>query len=95
MSHREEPNLQGSAAPDPYPVTTGAGEKGGSAVTSAKGGLPPWLTATVVVSLIVMFGYNLVVYGPDGYPTAIILGGLLGGYTGLNELIRRRGNGDQ
>lgn len=42
-----------------------------------------------------MFAYNLVVYGPDGYPTAIILGGLLGGYTGLNELIRRRGsNGD-
>lgn len=58
---------------------------------NGKNTLPPWVTVVVVLSLLVMFGYNLVVYGPDGYPTAIILGGLLGGYAGLRELINRRG----
>lgn len=56
--------------------------------------LSPRLTAIVVVTLLGMFAYNLVVYGPDGYPTSMILGGLLGGYIGVGELIKRRSNGE-
>ena len=58
--------------------------------------LPGWLTATVVLTLLGMFVYNLVVYGPEGYPTSVILGGLLGAYAGFRELLNRRGaNGDK
>jgi hypothetical protein len=56
--------------------------------------LPKWLTSTVVLSLLGMFAYNLYVYGPEGYPTSLILGGLLGAYAGVKELISRR-NGDK
>jgi hypothetical protein len=58
--------------------------------------LPAWVTVTVILSLLGMLGYNMVVYGPEGYPLSVILGGLLGAYAGLRELISRRGsNGDK
>lgn len=56
--------------------------------------LAPWITATVVLGLLALLGYNIVVVGPEGYPTSVILGGLLGGYAGLNELLKRKGSGD-
>lgn len=61
------------------------------------GELPPWLTAFVVVSLVLLLGYNIVVVGPQGLPTSYILGGLLGAYAGVDQLLKRRndssGNG--
>lgn len=58
-------------------------------------GLPPWVTAVVVLGLLGLLGYNVVAAGPEGYPTSVILGGLLGAYAGLNELLKRRGDGDK
>lgn len=54
------------------------------------GGLPDWLTATVVLVLLASFVYNLVRYGPDGYPSAVIIGGLLGAYAGVDQLLKRK-----
>ncbi len=71
-------------------VTRGTHGKGGTGVSENRDGLPPWLTATVVLVLLALLGYNLVVYGPDGYPLSVILGGLLGAYGGVAELIKRR-----
>jgi uncharacterized membrane protein len=52
--------------------------------------LPPWVTATVVLVLTALLGYNVVVVGPEGYPTSVILAGLLGGYAGVNQLLKGR-----
>lgn len=58
--------------------------------------LPLWVTITVILTLLALFTFNLLVYGPDGYPTSVILGGLLGAYAGFRELLNRRGsNGDK
>lgn len=56
--------------------------------------LPRWVTVVVVLTLLGLLGYNIIVVGPDGYPTSMILGGLLGGYAGVNQLLKRNGNGD-
>lgn len=60
------------------------------------GGLHPWVTTVVVLGLLLLLGYNIVIVGPDGYPTSVILGGLLGAYAGVDELLRRKrgGGGD-
>ena len=57
--------------------------------------LPSWVTVIVVLTLLGLLGWNIVVVGPEGYPTSVILGGLLAGYTSVNELLKRRGGGDQ
>lgn len=54
-----------------------------------------WVTITVVLTLTGLLTYNIVVVGPEGYPTSVILGGLLGAYAGLNELLKRKGGGDK
>lgn len=58
------------------------------------GGLHPWVTTIVVLGLLFLLGYNIVIVGPDGYPTSVILGGLLGAYAGVDELLRRRGSNE-
>lgn len=55
-----------------------------------RSGLPDWLTAVVVLVLLGSFVYNLVRFGPDGYPTAVIIGGLLGAYAGVDQLMKRK-----
>lgn len=57
--------------------------------------LPVWVTIIVVLTLLALLGFNIIVSGPEGYPTSVILGGLLGAYAGLNELLRRRSGGDK
>lgn len=52
--------------------------------------LPQWVTIAVVLVLLSLLGYNVIVVGPEGYPTSVILGGLLGGYAGINQLLGRR-----
>jgi hypothetical protein len=52
------------------------------------------VTVTVVLFLTGLLGYNIVVVGPDGYPTSVILGGLLGAYGGVNQLLARRNGKD-
>lgn len=54
-------------------------------------GLPMWLTVTVVLTLLGLLVWNVIVVGPEGLPTSYILGGLLGAYAGLDQLLRRGG----
>lgn len=54
------------------------------------GGLPTWVTITVVLTLLGTLVYNIVVIGPTGLATSYILGGLLGAYAGVDQLMRRR-----
>lgn len=53
-------------------------------------GLPVWLTSTVVLGLLGLFGYNIVIVGPEGYPTNVLIAGLLGAYAGIDQLLKRR-----
>lgn len=58
------------------------------------GGLHPYVTAIVVLGLLGLLGWNIIVVGPEGYPTSVILGGLLGAYAGVDQLLRnKRGGG--
>jgi uncharacterized membrane protein len=52
--------------------------------------LPAWVTVTVVLVLLGTFVYNIVIVGPEGYPTNVIIGGLLGAYAGIDQLLKRR-----
>lgn len=52
-------------------------------------GLPAWLTATVVVTLLGLLAYSVIVLGPEGLPLSVMLGGLLAGYGGINQFIKR------
>lgn len=52
------------------------------------------VTVTVVLVLTALLGWNVIVVGPEGYPTTIILGGLLGGYAGVNQLLKGKSKGD-
>lgn len=56
-------------------------------------GLPPWLTAIVVLVLLVLLSWNIIVVGPEGLGTTYVLGGLLGAYAGVDQLLKRRGDG--
>lgn len=58
------------------------------------GGLPMPVTVIVVLTLTALLGYNIVVVGPEGLPNSYILGGLLGAYAGVDQLLKRRGGGD-
>jgi hypothetical protein len=53
-------------------------------------GLPLWTTITVVLTLTGLLAYNIIVVGPEGLPTSYVLGGLLGAYAGVDQLLRRR-----
>lgn len=58
-------------------------------------GLHPVVTTTVVLTLLGLLAYNVVIVGPEGYPTSVILGGLLGTYAGVDQLVRKlRGERD-
>lgn len=57
------------------------------------GPLPTWVTITVVLTLLGLLVWNVVMNGNSGYPTSVILGGLLGAYGGAQELLKRRGGG--
>lgn len=57
--------------------------------------LPAWVTITVVLGLLGLLGYNVIVVGPEGYPISVMLGGLLGAYAGLRELLNRKRGGDE
>lgn len=56
-------------------------------------GLPTWVTVTVVLILTGLLGYNIIVVGPEGLATSYVLGGLLGAYAGVDQLLKKRGGG--
>lgn len=56
-------------------------------------GLPRWVTVFVVLVLTVLLGYNIIVVGPEGLPTSYVLGGLLGAYAGVDQLLKKRNSG--
>lgn len=53
-------------------------------------GLPTWLTAIVVLVLLALLGWNIVTAGPEGLGTTYVLGGLLGAYAGIDQLLKRK-----
>lgn len=55
-------------------------------------GLPIWVHIVAVLVLLVLLTYSIVILGPEGYPATVIVGGLLGAYAGLNELVKRKGS---
>lgn len=55
--------------------------------------LPGWVTITVVLTLLGLLVYSVVVMGPEGYPVTVVVGGLLGAYAGIRELLNRGGSG--
>ena len=57
--------------------------------------MPVWVSVVVLLSLTGLLAYNIITAGPDGYPTSVILGGLIGAYTGVDQLLKRRGGDDQ
>jgi len=57
--------------------------------------MPVWVSIVVLLSLTGLLAYNIITAGPDGYPTSVILGGLIGAYTGIDQLLKRRGGDDQ
>lgn len=58
-------------------------------------GLPTWLTAIVVLVLLALLGWNIVIVGPEGLGTTYVLGGLLGAYAGVDQLLKRGKDGDR
>lgn len=56
--------------------------------------LPKWTTITVVLALLALLAYNIIVAGPEGYPSSVIIGGLLGAYIGGQELAKRNNRED-
>lgn len=58
-----------------------------------KNGLPMWVTVVVVLVLTTLLAYNIIVIGPEGLPTSYLLGGLLGAYAGVDQLLKRRDGG--
>lgn len=52
--------------------------------------IPAWVTVTVILVLLALLAYNVVIVGPEGYPTSMLLGGLLGAYAGIDQLLKRR-----
>lgn len=58
------------------------------------GGLPAWVTIVVVLTLTGLLAYNIIVVGPDGLATSYVLGGLLGAYAGVDQLLKRRDGDD-
>jgi hypothetical protein len=53
-------------------------------------GLPTWLTVIVVLVLLGLLVYNIILVGPEGLGTTYVLGGLLGAYAGIDQLLKRR-----
>jgi hypothetical protein len=56
--------------------------------------LPMWVTITVVLTLTGLLVYNMVVIGPEGLPGSYLVGGLLGAYAGIDQLLKRKAQGD-
>jgi uncharacterized membrane protein (DUF4010 family) len=52
--------------------------------------LPVWVTVVVVLTLTALLAYNIIAVGPEGLPTSYVLGGLLGAYAGVDQLLKRR-----
>lgn len=52
-------------------------------------GLPSWLNTVAVLTFLGLFSYNVLVVGEKGYPTNVLLSGLLGLYIGVDQYKRR------
>lgn len=53
-------------------------------------GLPTWLTIIVVLVLLGLLAWNIIFVGPEGLGTTYMLGGLLGAYAGVDQLLKRK-----
>lgn len=71
--------------PEPMKPPTGNG--------NGKGGLPLWAILLSGGVILALLAFNVLVYGPDGYPTTVVLGGLFGTVFGVNEYLKNKGGG--
>lgn len=44
-----------------------------------------WVTITVIFVVLGCLVFSIAVYGPEGYPITLMLGGLLAGYVTYNQ----------
>lgn len=51
-------------------------------------GLPLWLTIVMDLTLAGLLVFNVVRYGPNGYPTTMVLGGLIGAIHGFDKFLK-------
>jgi hypothetical protein len=60
--------------------------------------LPPRIVTTIACVVLGLLVYNIIadvtVSGYDGYPTTLMLGGLLGGMLGFRNYLKRGGGDD-
>lgn len=57
------------------------------------GGFHEVAKTIVMLGLLGLLGWNIIVVGPEGYPGSVILGGLLGAYSGIDQLRKRKNDG--
>lgn len=57
-------------------------------------GLPLWLTILAALVVLGLLAYNVLVFGPDGYPTTVVLGGLFGAIFGVDRFLKNRSGGE-
>ena len=70
-------------------------QRGHRGETDRRTGLPMWVTIIVVLTLLGLLAYNVLIVGPDGLATSYVLGGLLGAYAGVDQLLKRRSGDDE
>lgn len=56
-------------------------------------GLPLWAILLSGGVILALLAFNVLAYGPDGYPTTVVLGGLFGTVFGVNEYLKNKGGG--
>ena len=56
-------------------------------------GLPLWAILVSGGVVLGLLAFNVLAYGPDDYPTTVVLGGLFGAIFGVNEYLKNKGGG--
>lgn len=77
-------------APEPLPTKTAGAHR---TPDPTPNGLPAWVTIVVVLTMTGLFAWNIIVNGSDGLANSYIIAGLLGLYSGTDQLLRRMRSG--
>lgn len=79
---------------DRYPEPDNPSGKGAKVKDDNRGaGLPLWAIVVSGGVILGLLAFNVLAYGPEGYPTTVVLGGLFGTVFGVNEYLKNKGGG--